>query len=52
MRQKVYWRCGVATAALLSLSFSDIARADEGGVSFWVPAEKRPPAAARPMITK
>ena len=30
-------RSGALAAALLSLCFSDIARADEGGVSFWVP---------------
>jgi len=37
MGQKVCWRSGALAAALLSLCFSNGARADEGGVSFWVP---------------
>jgi hypothetical protein len=37
MRQKVYWRSGALAAALLSLCYSNGARADEGGVSFWLP---------------
>jgi hypothetical protein len=36
-RLKRYLRSGGVAAALLSFWFSNVARADEGGVSFWVP---------------
>ena len=36
-RLKRYLRSGGVAAALLSFCFSNAARADEGGVSFWVP---------------
>jgi hypothetical protein len=36
-RLKRYLRSGWVAAALLSFCFSNAARADEGGISFWVP---------------
>ena len=37
VRSKADLRSGVVAAALLSLCLSNAARADEGGVSFWLP---------------